>query len=63
VDIVKSDGSIVTVNVNEQINSNTWQLLGVFPLSPTNAEVKFRTTGTSGYVVVDGVKVVPTGTP
>jgi beta-glucanase (GH16 family) len=63
VDIVKSDGSVVTVNVNEQINSNTWQLLGVFPLSPTNAEVKFRTTGTSGYVVVDGVKVIPAGTP
>jgi hypothetical protein len=35
----------------------------VFPLSPTNAEVKIRTTGTSGYVIADGVKVVPVGTP
>lgn len=59
VDIVKTDGSVSTVTVNEQVNGNSWELLGVFPLSPANAEVKFRTTGTSGYVVVDGVKVVP----
>ncbi len=63
VDIVKTDGSVVTVTVNQQQNSNTWTLLGVFPLSPANAEVKFRTTGTNGYVIADGVRVVPAGTP
>jgi beta-glucanase (GH16 family) len=63
VDIVKTGGAISTVTVNQQANSNTWVLLGVFPLSPTNAEVKFRTTGTSGYVVADGVRVMPVATP
>ncbi len=63
VDIVKTGGAVSTVNVNQQINSNTWNLLGVFPLSASNAEVKFRTNATSGYVVVDGVKVVPAGAP
>jgi hypothetical protein len=63
IDIIKTGGAVSTVTVNQQQTGNTWQLLGVFPLSPTNAEVKIRTTGTSGYVVADGVKVVPVGTP
>lgn len=63
VDIVKTGGPVSTVTVNQQVNGNTWNLLGVFALSPANAEVKFRTTGTSGYVVIDGVRVVPVGAP
>ena len=63
IDIIKTGGAVSTVTVNQQQTGNTWQLLGVFPLSPSNAEVKIRTTGTSGYVVADGVKVVPVGTP
>jgi beta-glucanase (GH16 family) len=63
IDIIKTGGAVSTVTVNQQQTGNTWQLLGVFPLSPTNAEVKIRTTGTSGYVIADGVKVVPVGTP
>ena len=63
VDIVKADGSVTTVTVNQRLNSNTWVFLGVFPLSPSNAEVKFRTTGTNGYVIVDGVRVVPVTAP
>ncbi|MDF3055901.1 MAG: Concanavalin A-like lectin/glucanase [Rariglobus sp.] len=57
VDIIEASGTVSTVTVNEQLNSNTWVLLGVYPLSPTNAEVRFRTTGTNGYVMVDGVRV------
>ncbi|MFH1496906.1 MAG: DNRLRE domain-containing protein [Verrucomicrobiota bacterium] len=63
VDIVKSNGTTATVTVDQQVNGNTWQLLGVFPLSTTNAEITFRTTGTSGYVIADAIKVLPVGTP
>ncbi|HEY0944332.1 MAG TPA: carbohydrate binding domain-containing protein [Opitutaceae bacterium] len=59
VDIIKADGSVSTVTVNQQNNNNTWTLLGVFPLSPANAEVKIRTTGTNGYVIADGVRLAP----
>ncbi len=58
IDIIKADGTTSTVTVNQQLNSNTWVLLGVFPLSPANAEVRIRTTGTTGYVMADGVRVV-----
>jgi beta-glucanase (GH16 family) len=63
VDIVQTGGTTATTTVNQQANSNTWVLLGVYPLSPANAEVKYRTTGTTGYVVADGVRVVPVGAP
>ncbi|MBC8126296.1 MAG: family 16 glycosylhydrolase [Gloeobacteraceae cyanobacterium ES-bin-144] len=63
VDIVKTGGMVSTVTVNQQVNNNTWTLLGLYPLSPTNAEVKIRTNGTSGYVIADGVRVIPAGTP
>ncbi len=59
VDIVETGGSVSTVTVDQQANNNTWVLLGVFPLSPTNAEIKIRTTGTNGYVIADGVRVIP----
>lgn len=63
VDIVKTDGSVSTVTVNQQQNSNTWVALGVFPLAAANAEIRFRTTGTNGYVIADGVRVVPVTAP
>ncbi|MEO7932505.1 MAG: SGNH/GDSL hydrolase family protein [Chthoniobacterales bacterium] len=59
VDIVTSNGSVSTVTVNQQTNSNSWNLLGTYTLAPANAEVKFRTNGTNGYVVADGVRVIP----
>ena len=59
VDIVTSGGGVTTVTVNQQTNSNTWNLLGTFTLAPANAEVRIRTTGTNGFVVADGVAVVP----
>jgi hypothetical protein len=40
VDIVQTGGAVATVTVDQRINSNTWVLLGIFPLSPGNAEVK-----------------------
>lgn len=63
IDIVKADGSVSTVTANQQLDGNTWVFLGVFPLSPANAEVRLRTTGTNGYVVADGVRVIPAGAP
>ncbi|MEO7932506.1 MAG: sialate O-acetylesterase [Chthoniobacterales bacterium] len=59
VDIVTSSGAVKTVTVNQQTNSNTWNLLGTYTLAPANAEVKFRTAGTNGYVIADGVRVIP----
>lgn len=58
VDIIQSSGTVSTVTVNQQINSNTWVLLGTFSLSPANAEVRLRTTGTNGHVIADGVRVI-----
>lgn len=59
IDIVTSNGSVSTVTVNQQLNSNRWVLLGTYNLAPANAEVKFRTTGTNGFVVADGLRVIP----
>lgn len=63
VDIVQTGGAVATVTVNQRLNSNEWVLLGVFPLSPANAEVRLRTGGTNGYVIADGVRVIPVGAP
>ena len=61
VDIIKSDGSVTTVTVNQRNNNATWVNLGLFTLSPSNAEMKIHTDGTTdGYVVADAVKVTAT---
>ena len=61
VDIIKSDGSVTTVTVNQRNNNNQWFLLGLYTLSPSNAELKIRTTGaTDGYVIADAAKVTAT---
>lgn len=59
VDIVKSNGTVSTVTVNQQANGSQWNLLGTFALAPGNAEVRIRTTSTDGYVIADAVRVVP----
>ncbi len=59
IDIVKADATVSTVTVNQQTNGSQWNLLGTFSLDPTNAEVRFRTTGTNGYVITDAVCVIP----
>ncbi|HET6409711.1 MAG TPA: hypothetical protein VFG14_17615, partial [Chthoniobacteraceae bacterium] len=58
VDIVKANGTVSTVTVNEQSGGGQWNLLGTFALAPSNAEVRFRTVATNGYVIADAVRVV-----
>jgi beta-glucanase (GH16 family) len=62
IDIITSDGTTKTVAVNQQSDGGRWVLLGGFPLSTSNAEIKIRTTNTTGYVIADAVKVVPAST-
>jgi beta-glucanase (GH16 family) len=59
IEIVKADGSVSTVVVNQQANGAQWNLLGTYSLSPTNAAVRFQTTGTNGFVLADAVCVIP----
>lgn len=59
VDVVQSGGATATTTINQRTGGGQWNLIGVYDLSPTNAEVKLRTTGTNGYVIADAVKVVP----
>ena len=60
---MRADGSVDTLVIDQTVNGSEWIPLGVYPLSPTNAAVTFRTTGTSGYVIADGVRVVPIVAP
>lgn len=59
IDIVKSDATVSTVSVNQQAGGSQWNLLGTYSLSPTNAEVRFGTTATNGYVIADSICVIP----
>jgi beta-glucanase (GH16 family) len=59
IDIVQSSGAVATVTVDQTANNNAWVLLGTYQLAPGNAAVTIRTTGTSGYVVADGVRFTP----
>jgi hypothetical protein len=59
IDIVKSDATVATVTVNQQANGSQWNLLGTYSLSPANCEVRYRTTGTNGYVIADAICVIP----
>jgi len=60
VDIVKSDGTVSTVTVNQQSGGGQWNLLGTYALAPSAAEIRIRTGSTNGYVIADAVRVVPT---
>lgn len=59
VDIVKADGSVSSVVINQQLGGSLWNSLGIYQLAPGNAEVRFRTDSTDGYVIADAVRVVP----
>lgn len=59
IDIVKSDGGISTVVVNQQAGGSQWNLLGTYALGASNAEVRIRTDSTNGYVIADAVYIVP----
>jgi hypothetical protein len=59
IDIMRSNGTITTVTVNQQQNNGVWVSLGTHALSPSNAYVTIRTTNTNGYVIADGVRFTP----
>jgi beta-glucanase (GH16 family) len=59
IDVVKTDGTVSTVTVNQQSSGSQWNLLGTYSLSSTNAEVRLRNDGTNGYVIADSICVVP----
>jgi len=50
-----------TVTVDQTQNGSQWNKIGSYELSPTNDDsVTIRNDGTSGYVIADAVRVVPT---
>lgn len=59
VDVVKADGSVATLNINQQSGGSQWSLLGTYPLAPANAEVRLRTDSTNGFVIADAIRVLP----
>jgi Ca2+-binding RTX toxin-like protein len=53
-------GTPTTVFENQQLNNNAWVLLGTYTLSAgTSSSVTISNTGTTGYVIADGVRFVP----
>ena len=53
---VNYSGGSATVNVNQQLNSNTWMLIGKYTLATgTGGYLEVSNTGTVGYVVADAV--------
>jgi beta-glucanase (GH16 family) len=58
-EIVKADGSLTTLSINQQNGGSQWSLLGTYPLAPANAEVRLRTDATNGFVIADAIRVVP----
>lgn len=58
VDIVRPDATN-TVAIGQPVNGSRWNLLGTYPLpAGTNAFVRIRNDGTSGYVEADAVRFV-----
>ncbi|MBL9134819.1 MAG: hypothetical protein JNK85_03080 [Verrucomicrobiales bacterium] len=63
VDVVHADG-LTTRRVNQQINGGQWVSLGTYVFdSGTSGRVTVRNGGTVGYVVADGIRLVPSGDP
>jgi Ca2+-binding RTX toxin-like protein len=57
---VSHQGTNSTVVENQQINNDTWVLLGTYTLSAdTGSSVTISNTGTNGYVIADAVRFVP----
>lgn len=51
-----------TVEVNQELNGGTWQLLGTYTMNAGTATVSL-TDVANGYVVADAVRLQPVGTP
>lgn len=47
-----------TVTVNQQTNGNQWNQIGTYELNETSY-VEISNTGTTGYVIADGLRLVP----
>jgi hypothetical protein len=48
------------VTVNQRLNGSQWVSLGTFNFSSgTSGRIRFRTTGTDGFVIADAVKLEP----
>lgn len=61
VDVAHAAG-LAAVSVNQQQNSNTWNLLGTWPFNAgTGGYVLIRNTNTTGYVIADAVRFVRVG--
>jgi hypothetical protein len=53
------DGGVTTLTVNQQANGGQWVPLGAFPFrAGTTGSIVLRTTGTTGYVIADAVRLV-----
>ena len=63
VDLVYAGGAVTNFIINEQLNNNTWVLLGNFPFDTSGIGfVNIRNDGANGYVIADAVKFTMTGT-
>lgn len=61
VEIIHSSGTN-RVFINQKTNGGKWNLIGTFPMrSGTNSAVSILTDSTTGYVIVDAVKLTPSG--
>ncbi|MBL9135270.1 MAG: hypothetical protein JNK85_05355 [Verrucomicrobiales bacterium] len=57
VDVIHSGGT-TTVTVNQRINGSQWVSIGTYNFpSGTTGRVRFRTTGTDGFVIADAIKL------
>ena len=58
IDITHATGT-TTVTVNQQTNGGVWYPLGTYSFNAgTGGNILIRTTGTTGYVIVDAVRIV-----
>ncbi len=58
---IQYSGGTAAVTVNQQQNGGQWNLLGTFDLAPGAASVTVSTLGTTGFIIADAVRFVPTG--
>ncbi|MDF3056514.1 MAG: hypothetical protein K0R17_729 [Rariglobus sp.] len=59
---VTTSGGVDAISVNQRLNGSQWVLLGTYAASAnSNIDVLISTTGTSGYVIADAIRVMSTG--
>jgi len=61
---VTTSAGVDPISVNQRLDNGQWVLLGTYQATAnSNIEVLVSTTGTSGYVIADAVRIVKTNTP